>query len=145
MAASTGEVIYQNPIPVVVLLVPMRSVDGRAGLLTIRRAIEPFIGSFALPGGYIEYGDWRNWAAKELLDETGLMIKHPELVRPLDVQSTPDGTKLLIFAETETFDEGELETFRSNDEVSDYQVVFDPVELCFSLHTAAMNKFFESH
>jgi 8-oxo-dGTP diphosphatase len=60
--------------------------DGR--LLLIRRKNPPFRGRFALPGGYVDYGETtEHAAARELAEETGLVAVTLSLV---GVYSDPD-------------------------------------------------------
>jgi 8-oxo-dGTP diphosphatase len=74
---------------------PMLTVDvvvlaGEAGsrrLLLIQRGNEPFAGSWALPGGFVEEGEQVAEAApRELVEETGLRVGGLEL---LGVYDTP--------------------------------------------------------
>ena len=67
-----GSTNYLNPIPVVVLLVP---VGG--GLVVARRNIEPQKGTLVLPGGYLDLGEsWRNGLDNTLVI-SGLAPKQP--------------------------------------------------------------------
>jgi 8-oxo-dGTP diphosphatase len=62
--------------------------DERGRLLLIRRGRPPFEGQFALPGGFVEYGEQTEAAAsRELSEETGLHARHLRLV---GVYSRPD-------------------------------------------------------
>ena len=80
-----------------VVLLPVTYVDGRTGLVVVRRDIEPFRGEIALPGGFIETGEsWREAAVRELREETGLIAK-PDEVWLFDVYSSFNGRSLLIF------------------------------------------------
>ena len=61
LCEACGHVAYRNPVPVVVLVVPVED----AGVLTVRRTQPPT--GLALPSGYIEYGEaWQDAAAREL-------------------------------------------------------------------------------
>ncbi len=63
--------MHRNPSPAVDVAV----TDGEI-LLLVRRGREPYMGSLALPGGFIEYGETvENAAVRETLEETGVQIK----------------------------------------------------------------------
>jgi 8-oxo-dGTP diphosphatase len=65
-----GWINYRNPLPVVACLVRNDGGD----LLLIKRGIEPCVGAWALPGGFIETEETIAEAgARELLEETGLI------------------------------------------------------------------------
>jgi 8-oxo-dGTP diphosphatase len=55
--------------------------DPRGRLLLIRRRHLPFRGQYALPGGYVEYGETtEHAAARELAEETGLVAATLSLI-----------------------------------------------------------------
>src|SRR5512135_344187 len=92
LCAACGNTSFVNPLPVSVVLLP---VDD--GLLVVRRNIEPQRGRLALPGGYINRGEsWQQAGARELFEETGIVIR-PEDLREFRVKSAPSGTTLLVF------------------------------------------------
>ena len=62
-------------------------VDRRGRLLLVRRGRPPFQGSWALPGGFCEYGETtESCCARETLEETGVTVRVAEL---LGVYSDP--------------------------------------------------------
>jgi len=72
---------YRNPIPTVDIVI---SCPGR-GVVLIERANPPH--GWALPGGFVDYGETvENAAVREALEETGL---HVELTGLLGVYSDP--------------------------------------------------------
>lgn len=71
-----GRFYYSNPIPATCCLVLL---DGK--LLLGRRAIEPCRGQWALPGGFVEFGETTEAAAlRELKEETGLIGRQLHLI-----------------------------------------------------------------
>ena len=129
---------YKNPIPVVVVLLP---VDG--GVLVIRRGIPPHVGALALPGGYAGVGEsWQEAGAREVYEETGITIPASS-IRPVDVKSTPDGAMVLIFGVAEGVRAGDLPPFSPTDETTERLVVMEPTTLAFPLHTAVLSAHFE--
>jgi 8-oxo-dGTP diphosphatase len=68
---------YRNPAVTVDCVV----FDARDRLLLIRRKNPPFAGQFALPGGFVDYGETTEAAARrELKEETGLTARELRLV-----------------------------------------------------------------
>lgn len=63
-------------------------LDGQGRLLLVERGRDPYKGRFALPGGFVEYGETVESAVvRELLEETGIRAKIVEL---FGVYSDPD-------------------------------------------------------
>ncbi len=132
--AQCGQISYRNPIPVTVVLVP---VD--AGLLAVRRAIEPGLGKLALPGGFVNAGEsWQAAGAREVAEETGLRLD-PEELRLFAVHSTPaPANNILIFALAQPRAAAALAVFTANAEVSELAVLNTPRTLAFPLHTRVL-------
>ncbi|MFX0056423.1 MAG: NUDIX domain-containing protein [Promethearchaeota archaeon] len=62
--------MYRNPSPAVDVAV----VDGEM-LLLVKRGRDPYKDSWALPGGFVEYGETvEEAAAREVLEETGIRV-----------------------------------------------------------------------
>jgi len=135
--ANCGNTSYLNPLPVAVLIVP---VDG--GVLTVRRTITPGLGQLALPGGFIDIGEtWQEAAVREAQEEAGLAFA-PEEVEDFYTRSAPDGF-VLTFGTVRPRAAAELPPFAPTPEASERVVVYEPVQLAFPLHTAALRTFFE--
>ena len=81
---ACGFVLYLNPASAAAAAV----LDDAGRVLLIRRRIEPFLGSWALPAGYQEIDeDPRETALREVREESGLSV---EVVRLFDVLWMPD-------------------------------------------------------
>ncbi len=127
---------YLNPLPVVVMLVP---VDN--GLLQIRRGIEPGRGLWAFPGGFINLGEtWQEAGAREVLEETYVRID-PAEIREFQVRSAPDGT-LLIFGLARPCTAAQLPPFSLTDETTERLVRRELTDMAFTLHSLAGLAFF---
>jgi ADP-ribose pyrophosphatase YjhB (NUDIX family) len=145
VCAGSGETTWSNPLPVAVVLLPVKSADGQTGLVVVRRDIEPFRGELALPGGFIETGEsWREAAVRELREETGLLAE-PSQVSLFDVHSSFNGFSLLVFALLPTRSADELPPSAPTEEVTEWFVMNDAQELAFPTHTQAMADFFAGH
>lgn len=72
--------------------------DERDRLLLIRRRNPPFAGQFALPGGFVDYGETVEAAVRrELLEETGLVAHDVRLIGVYsDPQRDPRGHTISI-------------------------------------------------
>jgi ADP-ribose pyrophosphatase YjhB (NUDIX family) len=64
--------------------------DGRA--LLIRRGSEPLLGQWSIPGGTLELGETlETGVSRELLEETGLVVRVLGLIEVFDRIFTPEG------------------------------------------------------
>ena len=91
-----------NPVPVAVLLTPVKERGKYKGILVQQRGIAPAIGEWALPGGHMELGETvEEAAAREMVEETGIVID------PLDiniVSSKAIPGVVLVFCESRAID-----------------------------------------
>ena len=70
------------------LMVDIVIPDGEGRVLLIQRANDPYEGSWALPGGFVDMGETvEDAAVREAKEETGLDV---ELLRLVGVYSEPD-------------------------------------------------------
>ncbi|MEM2907776.1 MAG: NUDIX hydrolase [Candidatus Hadarchaeales archaeon] len=69
-------VLERNPLLVVDIIIPTSE-----GVILIKRAREPYKGRWALPGGFVRYGERVEEAAvREAEEETGLKVRLKRLV-----------------------------------------------------------------
>ncbi|MFZ5444503.1 MAG: NUDIX domain-containing protein [Myxococcota bacterium] len=144
--ATCRTTTWSNPIPVSVVLVPVRHARGE-GLLVVRRSIEPKKGLLALTGGFLEdHETWQQGGAREVREETGLSLD-PSTLSPLWFTSTqPKPNRVLLFSTAAPVEATALPPFRASSETSERGLVFGPDGLeplfAFDLHVEAMRRFF---
>lgn len=132
---SCANTNYLNPIPVVVLLVPVGN-----GLVVARRNIEPQRGTLVLPGGYLDLGEtWQEGAARELFEETGIRVDAAAITL-YDVANGLDNT-LVIGGLAAKQALSCLHPF-SSDETQEIALIKEPVALGFPLHDLWVRRYF---
>ena len=133
---NCGNRSYLNPLPVVVVLLPVGD-----SLVVIRRNTEPRKGTLTLPGGYIDLGEtWQDGGARELGEETGIEIPGRELTL-YDVMNGLDGT-LVVFGLAGERAAQALKPFTS-EETQEVVLIDRPKELGFIMHTQVVARYFE--
>jgi 8-oxo-dGTP pyrophosphatase MutT (NUDIX family) len=125
---------YLGPTPVAAILVPVG-----AGLLTVRRAIEPRLGELSLPGGFVDLGEtWQEAGAREVREETGAAIDARE-IRDLCAISTAEGL-VIIFGVAPPLAAPPI--LVPNAEVSELIVIARAVPLAFAPETRVVAAYF---
>ena len=138
---SCKATIWENPIPVSVIVQPVKDASGYSVLL-VRRAIPPKIGELALPGGYVDRKESGAEAAcRELREECGIICKRPEDLSFFGERIDRDKNLLLLFWVAPTIDLSALPTLSPNDEVSELVVTEKSMELAFPYHTDALHRY----
>lgn len=133
---------WRNPLPVTVIRCVVIDHLNNQGVVCIRRAIEPHIGEFALPGGYLDVTDssWEDGAVREFFEETGTKLDPNDLLLEKVITSPTNGN-LLLFCSAR-ISTNQLAKFIPNNEVSELTIAWAPLELCFPTHTEALENFF---
>lgn len=142
-------ITYFNPTPVVVAIVPVRAINPASGalevgLLTIERGIEPQLGLLALPGGYLEYEDWRCGLLRELFEETNIRIDDISCVTLQGARSIDENRKIVLFGSVPPVEQAVLSEFVANRECPRFEIIFEARELAFATHTEMATDFFAS-
>jgi len=140
--------VWANPIPVSVVLLPVTR-NGRTGLLTVRRGIQPGLGKLALVGGFLEeHETWQQGGARELVEETGAKVD-PSTLSPFWFVSTePRPNRVLLFSIASPVDAANVAPFTPNHETQERGLVYGPKGLsdvfACPLHVRAAEKYFAS-
>ncbi len=70
VCSGCGRITYRNPVPAAGCL-----VEDQGRVLLVRRGIDPYKGTWALPSGFVEYDESvQDAALRETLEETGLRV-----------------------------------------------------------------------
>ena len=143
-----GTQVWANPIPVAVVLVQI--VDGdRTGILVVRRNIPPQIGKLAIVGGFVEETEsWQHGGAREVLEETGVIVGAETLEPMWYASSDPKPNRILLFSVAPPLAAESLPPFTTDLEASERGVVWGPGGIedvfAFPLHIEAARKYFGS-
>jgi len=87
------EPYYENPVPASCLVV----IDNRERVILVKRNVEPQIGLWCLPGGFMELGETpEDVALRELKEETGLTGRIDRLLGVTSSYSSQYYSVLLI-------------------------------------------------
>lgn len=141
ICAICSKTTYRNPLPVAVLLVPTS-----AGLLAVRRGIQPKLGQLALPGGYIDFGEtWMEACVREVREETGLEFPAAEVRHHATLSSELGDGVLIVFGRLAFRSKIDLSDFQPTAETSELTFIREPSELCFPLHVKAAEAYFSEN
>ena len=138
--------VWSNPIPVSVVLVPVRHALGE-GLLVVRRSIEPKKGLLALTGGFLEdHETWQQGGAREVREETGVVLDPSTLSSFWFTSTAPKPNRVLLFSVARPLDGAAMPAFVTSNETSERGLIFGPDGLetlfAFDLHVAALQRYF---
>ena len=146
--AACKVTVWANPIPVSVVLVPVRSAKG-TGLLVVRRGIEPRKGHLALVGGFLEeHETWQVGGAREVSEEVGVTVDATKLVPFWFTSTEPRPNRVVLFSVAPVLEHASLAPFTPSTESQERGVIYGPQGLedvfAFPLHIQAARKWFES-
>ena len=111
---ACGHIAYVNPRLVVTTL----PVTDRGELVLIRRGLEPGLGSWAQPGGFLEVDETVvEGAVRETLEETGLIVEPGDIV---GLYTRLEAAVVVIAFEARVVG-GEMRTSRESLEVRPYE------------------------
>ena len=89
VCTTCGAVFFLDPKVVAAVVA---DIDGK--IVMMRRALEPGMGKWAVPGGYVDRGEVVEKAAmREVEEETGLKV---EITALIGVYSRPEDTNILV-------------------------------------------------
>jgi ADP-ribose pyrophosphatase YjhB (NUDIX family) len=129
---------YKNPLPVVVVLIPVRR-----GLLIQQRGIMPGKGEWALPSGYINDKETYQQAAVREMKEEIYLDSKVEDYELFDVCSSVAGTLLIFAVYYRILPRMSDLNFVPNEEVLDIKTITAPEDLIFPTHTEMVKRYFD--
>ena len=134
---------WDNPVPVAVGLIRVFSPEqGLLGLLAGRRTIQPCIGEWGLPAGYVNKLESAETAvAREVFEETGFDFPQ-HLWTPFATRITERNRILVFHVCKEFLLESDLCKFVPNSECDAVKIVSPAEEpqLCFTTHEEMLQK-----
>ena len=148
--ATCSVQVWANPVPVAIVLLPVRHEKG-LGLLVVKRGIEPGKGKWALVGGFLEeHESWAEGGARELFEETGARVDAATLTPFWYTSSAPRPNRVLLFSTAPAIDATALDAFTPDHETLERGLVFSAEAsteghaFAFPLHVEAVRRFFDA-
>ena len=135
-----GVPIYENPVPATCVIL----TDPSDHVLLVKRSVEPGVGLWCLPGGFIELGETpEDSALRELTEETGITGRIHTL---FDAVSTPSQLydTALILCYTASRVSGKLIAGDDASDVAFFSFHHLP-EIAFKSHIDLLAQFFSRH
>ncbi len=129
---ACGFIYFRDPkVAAVVFAVQ----DGR--VLLVRRGVDPQSGRWALPAGYVDYGEApREAAVREVCEETGMTVRITRLIDVLGPDAPGGTSAIVILFEAEVTggtlaaqDDVEEVAFFAPDEVPMDEIAFESTRL----------------
>ncbi|GGK18806.1 hypothetical protein GCM10010124_09290 [Pilimelia terevasa] len=144
--ARCGTAVWANPLPVAVVLLPVRQHD-RTGLLVVRRAVPPGLGLLGLVGGFVEeHESWQAGAAREVREEADVVVDPDRLAPFWFASSRPVPHRVMLFSVAPAVDATDLPPYVGDAETSERGAVFGPDGLAdvfaFQVQTEAAGRYF---
>jgi len=130
--------IYENPVPANAVVL----VDDNNRLLLVKRSVAPKIGSWCLPGGFMELYETPDAAAlRELEEETGIHGKIDRLLG-LTTHDSPRYQTILMIGYLVTVYEGNIKAGDDASEVKFFDFSQLP-EIAFDSHIQFIHMYFQ--
>lgn len=145
---NCGQTTWMNVVGVSVLIAPYRDPESsKQGVFIQKRGIQPALGEWALPSGYIMKGEsWEAAACREANEEIGLVCRHTvpfEKPKHLLTENSSENTMVIIVG----FVEGifQIKPFVPHPEVLERGILFpdDERQLCFPIHRQALAMYWD--
>lgn len=142
VCTACGTIHYQNP-KMVVGTVPVWDIDGELKILLCKRAIEPRLGFWTLPAGFMENNETSSQAAqRETIEEAGANIELHELFSILNV---PHVHQVHLFYRATLLDTDFAAGTESLDVrlFAEHEIPWD--DIAFPTITSTLRYFFDDH
>ena len=152
---SNNHSTYSSAVQVGVALQPVR-MNARLGVLVVQRNINPYIGEYALPGGFVDPNEIpRQAAVRELTEETSIQHKADDAKHFSEAiggshRDNDPRAHVMHFYEMPELTENAIDMTFHNEEVQSLKLLFlsndmlrmedkngDPCMLCFNSHHSA--------
>jgi ADP-ribose pyrophosphatase YjhB (NUDIX family) len=114
-----------------------------SGLVLVKRKFEPYVDDWCLPGGFIEATEHpADSAAREVQEETGLIIEEPRLI---DATTPGRGINVIILFYLAKSAGGTMVAGDDASDVGTFRRDQLPQNIAFELHRDIIRRFFEGH